>query len=249
MLKLLGFLAAALTLAAPASADELPREFTSPAIPQTVDWTGYYAGVNAGWIGANSTITSAFPGSNDIIKPSDSGALYGLHAGVNKQMGHFVMGFEVSVDHTDLYGEGNWTGSFFPSNQGSDFDTSWLGLGSIRMGYAEGQWLAYGVGGIAVGDIRSNYRCRPCAPELLNSATNSNTHVGWSAGAGIEYMIRPNISFGVEYVHIDLGKDFYADTDPVCSLCDRNVDLDADVVRARLSYMFGGRNDTPAPLK
>jgi hypothetical protein len=62
-------------------------------------------------------------------------------------------------------------------------------------------------------------------------------------------MIRPNISFGVEYLHIDLGKDFYPDNDPTCGACERNVDLEANVVRARLSYMFGGRSERAAPLK
>lgn len=243
-------LIASAVLARPALADGFPIDFATPPADQSYNWSGYYAGVNAGWIGANSTITSASPGSNSITKPSDDSALYGFHAGVNNQTGHFVMGFDFSADHTDVRGEGTWSGSFFPTNQGADFNINWLGLGSIRVGYASGPWLLYGTGGIAIADVQSNYRCRPCAPARINYAPNANTQIGWNAGAGIEYMLRPNVSLGIEYLHVDLGEDFYADNDNSCGSCERNVDLSADVVRARISYLFGNREEPqPAPLK
>ena len=40
---------------------------------------------------------------------------------------------------------------------------------------------------------------------LTLQASDRQTHVGWTAGAGVEAMITPNISAKVEYLYADLG--------------------------------------------
>jgi outer membrane immunogenic protein len=36
----------------------------------------------------------------------------------------------------------------------------------------------------------------------------SNTNLGWAAGGGLEYAFANNWSVKLEYLYVDLGKDF-----------------------------------------
>jgi outer membrane immunogenic protein len=72
---------------------------------------------------------------------------------------------------------------------------SWVGTTRARVGYAFDRWLPYVTGGVAYGNIQA---AQP-------TGTSSNTNVGWTAGAGVEYAISRNWSAKLEYLHIDLG--------------------------------------------
>jgi outer membrane immunogenic protein len=65
--------------------------------------------------------------------------------------------------------------------------------GSLRgRGRSKGH-LTFGNGGI---------------PATTFIVANTNTQVGWTAGAGIEYAFAPNWSAKVEYNYVDLGTAF-----------------------------------------
>lgn len=73
---------------------------------------------------------------------------------------------------------------------------------SLRIGtaracvvYAFDRWLPYVTGGVVYGNIQ------PAQP----AGTSTNTNVGWTAGAGLEYAIDHNWSAKLEYLHVDLG--------------------------------------------
>jgi opacity protein-like surface antigen len=63
-------------------------------------------------------------------------------------------------------------------------------------------------------------------------------------GAGLEFMITPNIIAGVEYNHIDLGKANYSAFNTVGDTSFASADdrTSIDTVTGRLSYKFDGLN-------
>jgi opacity protein-like surface antigen len=79
---------------------------------------------------------------------------------------------------------------------------------------------------------------------------SSERHDGWYLGGGVEWAITPNVIFGVEYRHYDFKDVLHTPTnltvnpnvlDPALR---HNVDADADVVTARLSFKL----NRPAPV-
>ena len=80
----------------------------------------------------------------------------------------------------------------------------WLGTARGRVGYAVGQSLFYGTGGLAVARVKDTYGNEVNTGSAGYFATASN-RVGWTAGAGWEYRITQNWGVKLEYLHVDLG--------------------------------------------
>jgi opacity protein-like surface antigen len=79
----------------------------------------------------------------------------------------------------------------------------WYGTVRGRAGWATGQVLFYGTGGLAYGhvDLSSTYN----ALFLSTTAQTSSVRAGWVAGAGIEYLLQPNLTLNLGYQYVDLG--------------------------------------------
>src|SRR5208283_4000314 len=79
--------------------------------------------------------------------------------------------------------------------------------------------LVYGTGGLAYGGVNSSVSSveavlGPGVGAAVNSpafagGSYSNTRVGWTAGAGLEWMFWPNWSAKFEYLYYDLGSAHY----------------------------------------
>src|SRR4051794_34960213 len=108
---------AALVLAGPALAADLPRasEPVAPAYiaPMAFNWTGFYVGANAGY---------GFGGKFDGFGLSGAdGFVGGAQAGFNYQYDPLVVGIEGEMDYSDVNdksgafrGDLNWRGSITP---------------------------------------------------------------------------------------------------------------------------------------
>jgi hypothetical protein len=80
----------------------------------------------------------------------------------------------------------------------------WYGTVRGRVGYATGQWLFFGTGGLAAyGDVSLNSTFSGLA--LTNIIQTSSTRTGWVGGVGMEYLVLPNLSFSLNYQYVDLG--------------------------------------------
>jgi Outer membrane protein beta-barrel domain len=79
----------------------------------------------------------------------------------------------------------------------------WYGTVRGRAGWASGNFLFYGTGGLAYGhvDLSSTYS----ALSLSTTAQTSSVRAGWVAGAGIEYLLQPNLTLNLGYQYVDLG--------------------------------------------
>lgn len=134
----------------------------------------------------------------------------GAHAGYNWQQGATVFGFETDFQGTHLNSSmnGGLTSSPPPLAPGSFASTTgtidYYGTFRARLGFAAGQWLFYGTGGVAYGnvDLSSTFG-------TVGGQTNSQTsepRIGWVAGVGGEYLLKPNVMLTFGYQYVDLGR-------------------------------------------
>ena len=179
-------------------------------------WTGFYVGINAGYGFGTSNWTNSSGTSGDF---PINGALVGGTAGFNWQTGVWVWGLEGDFNAAWLKGSG-CGGGFC---QTSD---TWLGTARGRIGYATGLFMPYITGGAAFGDVRM----RPFA-----ATTQSETKVGWTIGAGVEFAVYGAWSLKAEYLYVDLGKTNCSIT--VCGLVNE-VTFTTNIVRGGLNYRF-----------
>jgi outer membrane immunogenic protein len=181
--------------------------------------------------------------------------MMGLHGGVQQQWGSWVLGGELSFDGGVVRAR-----EYVP--QPAQFDDTHttkidsLFMATARLGYASGPWLIYAKGGFAGARVESsildsitNGGQVGTAP---NTFTNREWHNGWTVGAGVDYLIARNVSFGVEYNFIDLGNVTHTANvvnSAGASIGPASYDVDANIqtVMARLTFKFG--RDEPAPLK
>jgi outer membrane immunogenic protein len=200
--------AAAGLIATAAQAADLPRRVPPPPLPPTLPvftWTGFYAGVNAGY---------AFPsGSGGYTDPT-----YGAVTGGSRS-GGFAGGGQIGYNYQFTPGSGFVVG-FETDIQGASFakaDAAYLGttpyysvrpsldyFGTVRgrLGYAFDRVLVYGTGGFAYGGgSRSSYGAS------YPYALPGTDRTGYAAGGGIEYAFTEKLSAKIEalYIHLDRG--------------------------------------------
>jgi len=183
------------------------------------NWTGFYAGINAGY-GFGSSTWSNPPAS---IKPK--GFLAGGTAGYNWQSGAIVYGIEGDFDWSNVKGSASCAVVLTCETASSRLATF-----RGRVGYAFDRWLPYITAGGAYGNVKAT---TSAAGVTLASASKSE--LGWTFGAGLEYAFMGNWTAKLEYLYVNLGS-FDAGIAPVVN----NVSFKESIVRAGLNYKFSG---------
>lgn len=207
-----------------------PREeWRGPAYYPGFRWTGLYAGLQGGygWGNTGATWTALDIGTREGFSYPTSGALGGLHAGYNWQVGSLVLGLETDIEASGIAGSG--FGSF-GSVQSTNVD--WLGSLRGRLGYAAGRTLFYVTGGLAYGSVSID---RSLAAGFVPFSNDSTWRTGWTVGGGIEHALSPHISLRLEYRYTDLGSVTF--TNPGLNISD-TTDITHSAVRAGLSFRF-----------
>ena len=179
------------------------------------NWTGFYAGVNAGYGFGTSTWSAP------VASPKPKGFLGGGTAGYNWQSGAIVYGVEGDFDWSNVKGTVVCAGVVT-----CETSSSWLATFRGRVGYAFDRWLPYITAGGAYGSVK--------ATPGVGLASSSN-QLGWTGGVGIEYAFMGNWSAKLEYLYVDLGS-FNAAVAPAVN----NVSFKENIVRAGLNYKFSG---------
>jgi outer membrane immunogenic protein len=246
---------------ASALAADLARPYTKAIADPASNWSGFYAGVNAGY-----GVTSA-PTTNNTLDTSGAAPAQILSSAADIASGGAVGGGQIGYNvmlaptwlagiEADFQGSGQnvtshmLTGTPLPGAS-SDFQDvqgklRWFGTVRGRVGYvANGGTLLYVTGGLAYGRIdlgmandESNYAGGPSA----STGSLSSTKTGWTAGAGIETQLWRNWTVKAEYLYLDLGS--VAAAIPLATpgggvpfgIHTGSVDLRDHVVRVGLNY-------------
>ncbi len=185
-----------------------PIEPTAPL--SAFSWTGFYVGAQAGYTWTTSKLNLIQPGHN--VSPwatadlDTKGALLGAYGGYNYQFGNnIVLGFDADADWTDaktnspgLLVHNVPGGSYFPTDHLAT-DLKWTGAARIRVGYALGRFLPYVAGGVAIAKLDNLANLT-----YFSQQTNRN-YIGWTVGAGLEYMLTEHLTVRAEYRYSDYG--------------------------------------------
>ncbi|TGP26421.1 MULTISPECIES: outer membrane protein [unclassified Mesorhizobium] len=202
-------------LAADAGAD-LPM--TAPGF----DWTGYYAGLQAGY-GWGSSDISGTEGEPFGASPDLDGGFVGGHVAGLWQFNQAVIGARAELDYSSMDGSalldpGNTVGT----------DIKWFGSVNAEAGLAVDRWLIYGVGGVAFAGIETSQVAGP-------SFARTRASAGWTIGAGVDYALSNNIVVGAQYRYYDFGKEHFDAPD---DFSDRDQDVKLHTLGVNFSYKF-----------
>jgi outer membrane immunogenic protein len=163
--------------------DEIPSAPEAPIEEAAAaNWAGAYAGVSGGY----SWGTAAVPGPN-IKAKGFNGGVYG---GYNLQQDNIVYGGEVDLGYSAAKG----------NNAGAAFKNGVNGAARVRLGADMGPALIYGAGGVAFTNGKVT----------AGGASDTKTHIGWTAGVGAEAKVTSNLIGRLEYRHNRFGSKTYA---------------------------------------
>jgi outer membrane immunogenic protein len=201
-----------------ANAADLPRrpppDYPVKASPyRAFDWSGFYAGINAGYGWGTSRYDF---GAAGLDRFNVNGGLVGGTLGYNYQFGQTVLGIEGDLDWQSIKGSAACIAGVCETK------SNWLGTVRGRLGYAIDRFMPYVTAGAAFGDVKTN---------IPGLASQNDTRAGWTVGGGAEYAFAPNWTIKAEYLYVDLGKF-------TCAACGANVKFNENIVRAGLNYKF-----------
>jgi outer membrane immunogenic protein len=246
--------AAALLFAGPAlAADMTAPAYKAPASAPSWSWTGWYIGANAGFGTGQSTspdITTNFANTatvNGFPSLSPKGFVGGGQIGYDWQVSpNWVLGVVADFQGTSLKASADNTVKtpFSTDTVSLSNSLDFLGTGRMRVGYASGNWLLYGSGGFAYGDVSSTLGFKSTLWDgrfWQFSGSRSETLGGWALGAGLNYAMTRNWIWGVDYLHYDLGRTSVTNVNPCspgpCTITAAQK-VGGDVVRGVINYKF-----------
>ena len=228
MNKILAGLAVGLLMGTSAMAADLytpTPEYPTVADP-SIDWTGFYAGVVAGYGFAEVKGTAA---ATTNTAENVDGALAGVTVGANKQYDQFVFGIEGDLLWSGQSGSNNCMGPGVTCAA----DYGWTGSLRARAGYAFDPILIYATGGLAIADITSSIS--PPAPGTTGSY--SGTYFGWTVGAGVEAALTEQLSAKLEYAYTEFGS-VTAPAGTVHPTLDTEISSTSHAIKAGLNFRF-----------
>jgi outer membrane immunogenic protein len=247
----------------------------APALADpTYDWSGFYVGVNAGgaWGAFRSRTTTDFNpaplggplvyiisnqqdvpalasvGAQDLKGSSFTG---GGQAGYNWQRDRIVLGIEADMSYVHLRGADSRTipypilGGLFSMTVASQAAADWLFTLRPRVGFAYNNWLFYGTGGLALTELRGNFRFTDDLGPALETGSISQVKTGWTIGGGMEVGLGRGWTVKAEYLYVDFGSVSTISNNLVtlappeafpANIFHHSTDLKANIARLGLNY-------------
>jgi outer membrane immunogenic protein len=260
MRKVLGLVGATLLFAGPALAADLgpkPPAYKAPGYVPAFSWTGWYIGGNVGYGWGSSTnpvitgtggdsVPFLTDGGNVFPSLSPKGLIGGGQIGYDWQANNWVLGLVADFQGADIKASGansitatTNTGLVGVVTESLSQKLDFLGTGRVRLGWAAGNWLFYGSGGAAYGDVKSTISASDTLGVLtFVPGSHSETRVGWAAGGGVNYAVTPNWILGVDYLHYDLGHTSVTMVDAIGASVTASQKVGGDIVRGVINYKF-----------
>lgn len=214
--------------------------FTAPPTPVNAFGPGFCGGA------ATST-------ANTACDEDEGGFEGGLRIGYDYDFDGFVLGAVIEGGMADVSDSASGF-STTPASYTFTRELNYLLAARLRAGFAFDNFLVYGTGGYAYGDLDRTFT----TSNTVNTFTGVNDDAvdGYQIGGGVETMITDSLSFGVEYLYTDLKDDEYfvavgpgtagptnafLQANPNGTNIQRSDDsFDIHSVRATMSYRFGG---------
>jgi outer membrane immunogenic protein len=225
-----------------AGAADLPGRAPPPPlpVPPAFTWTGFYAGVNAGYAFRDGGGRFTNPTYGTVTDAAAKGGFAGGgQLGYNYQFtprSGFVLGVETDIQGTAFAKtDAAYVGTtpYYSIRPSLDY----FGTVRGRVGYAFDRVLIYGTGGFAYGG-GSRSANAAAYPYTLPDTTRT----GYAVGGGIEYAFTDKLSAKVEALYLNLGKRYsgttYYDTTTAAYYGAGRSDAGFAVVRAGLNYRF-----------
>lgn len=247
------------------AADLTRPDYKAPAYvgPAAAGWTGWYAGLNAGYafgtsnvttatsqtgyFGACATCVAAF-NSAGAGSVSPKGFTGGLQLGYNWQWNSVVYGLEADFDALSLKGSRTGTGLYgtVPPTTitiSQEVKTDWLATVRPRIGYAFYNFLPYFTGGLAVTTLKytATENDNLLGGPASGSGSVSKLKLGWTAGLGLEYALFNRWTVKAEYLYVNFGSLAFNGTfgnGGVPAPTTNTADLKAHIVRVGVNYRF-----------
>lgn len=194
-------------------------------------WTGWYAGINAGYawgeVNASSIYSCPSPSGVDCFTNTDylppvgaagtgslslQGFIGGAQIGRSWQSGALVFGIEADLNSFHLKKTMTKT-AFFPLAPGSfqtvsvGAETEWLATARGRLGWGlNPAILIYATAGLALSDVSmSNFTVGNSFAEETGASRSKSLRLGWAVGAGVETALSATWSIRTEYLYVDFG--------------------------------------------
>ncbi len=212
--------ALAFALTSANAADPIIYEQPPVMMPAAMyDWSGFYAGIAAGY-GTGDADYDVFDDGTGIGGDRSALFLLGGVVGYNYQAGAWVFGVE-----GDLFWSGI-DGSTADFGTTIDSEIEWMGSVRGRVGYAFDNILPYLTAGVAFANNDVS---------VGGFGSDDNTHIGWTAGVGVEIGLTQNLSTSLEYRYTDFGSEDYGFEDGFSS----EGSGDLHTVGVALKWRFG----------
>lgn len=227
MYKVIAACAFALFVPCAAIAADLPVKAVAPppVVPVVYDWTGFYVGGHLGYAWTtqsmsatdNAAVTAVYGGV-----PTAKGISGGLHAGYDYQFpNRIVIGLALEVNGLGIKSVTDSTG-LAGTNLESTIDWEIATYG--RLGYAFDRVMPYALFGVSW-----NHDKVTGNNGFIGSFSADNWHTGWTAGAGVEYLLAQHWSAYVYYRYVDSNTQTYLN---------RAVSGTGSIVAGGVSYRF-----------
>lgn len=202
-------MAAALAGTQLAGAADLPVK-APPMVAPAWNWSGWYVGINGGFGGNETKYPFSAPtlGTTGEGSLTSSGFFAGGQVGYNWQWSsNWVFGIEADLQWANIEAKLAATAATPVGglSLSAGTEVNWFGTVRGRIGYIPwDRTLVYATGGFAYGNTTT--RLNVGAPGVAVAFSQDNTQTGWTAGAGFEIAVLPNVSFKTEYLYVDLGQ-------------------------------------------
>ena len=183
-------------------------------VDTTGNWDGLFIGAfaGAGW----GTVTDE---DGYFVAPGTETDLSGWQVGVNA-------GFNVTVSEAivaGIVGDIAWTDLNGDVDADSSYSVDWIGSVRGRLGFDGGAFLPYVTAGVAF----ANTTVTDAAFE------DTQTHLGWTVGAGVEFAVADNVSLDLLYRYTDYGSKDYD-----LGALDQSFGLTSHAVTAGVNFKF-----------
>lgn len=234
-------------------ADGMARGRAPAAMPTS--WSGFYFGVDSGYQWSTVDVHGPAAPAGIGISSNHDEFFVGIHGGVQHQFGAIVLGIEGGWLSTlrDREGSGEFCDSVTPSLTNPMVTPGNFCKGKLndivsvggRLGWAAGHWMPYITGGYA----NAGYDFLVRTPNLVESAHARLD--GWYIGGGLEWVVSPGWTVGIEYKHYEFEPRTTTAFSPAGGALETvRFDATTDTVSARVSWRWDLPGLAPAaPLK